>query len=115
MNALRFLTLVGFSALLTGCGTFCQAPGEPGFVNDRPCSYFMKVTKIDAQRSEVTATISTRVEGEKIDHNKEYTFPVRDLERLTSTGQVTKGKEYLFFNPNNSPNLEVFPKGSDPK
>jgi hypothetical protein len=116
MNPLRVLALASISALLTGCGTFCQAPGEPGFVNEEPCSYLMKVTKIDKQKNEVTTTISTRAKAEKedIDFTKEYTFPVRDLDRLATNGQVVEGKEYVFFNATNGPILEAFPKGFDP-
>ena len=114
MRTLRFLALVSLSALLSGCGTFCPPPGDPGFVNEKPCSYFMKVQKLYPPESKVTATISTRVEGENIDYNHPYTFHVDGLERLTSTGQVQVGKEYLFFNAHNGPTLEVFPKGSDP-
>jgi hypothetical protein len=76
----------------------------------------MKVTKIDKQKNEVTTTISTRAKAEKedIDFTKEYTFPVRDLDRLATNGQVVEGKEYVFFNATNGPILEAFPKGFDP-
>jgi hypothetical protein len=117
MIALRFLALVSFSALLAGCGTFCPPPGHPGPDNETACWYNMKVTNIDKDRGEVTATISTRVKGfdGPIDYKKPYTFHVRHLDKLAATDQVKVGKEYLFFNANSSPSLEVFPNASDPE
>lgn len=110
MVKLGSMAIVMVSALLAGCGMKCPEPGYPGYRHAGPCSYSMRVVDIDQKRSEVTATISTRVKEERIDYAKPYTFRVRDLESL----QLQKGKEYFFINVHNSPSLEAFPKGWDP-
>jgi hypothetical protein len=110
MRALRFLALFGFCTLSAGCGTFCPPPGQPGAHNETGCTYNMLVTNVDKNNGDVTATISTRVEGdENTKYDKPYTFNVRNANRLVV------GKEYVFFNADVGPTLEAFPNGADPK
>jgi len=113
---MRLLALAACTGLVGGCGTLCPAPGEPGFNNEKPCSYSLVVKKVASDRGEVTAMVSPRVEGQKEEYkNKEYTFAVHGLKRLLDNKQVEEGKEYLFFNAHNGPVLEVFPRESNPK
>ena len=116
MNVMRLLALAAFTVFLVGCGTICPAPGEPGFNNEKPCTYSLVVKKIDSAKGEVTAIVSPRVEGQKEEYkNKEYTFAVKDLKRIDENKAIAVGGEYLFFNAHNGPTLEVFPRESNPK
>ena len=116
MSLIRLFALAALVILVGGCGTICPAPGEPGFNNERPCTYSLLVKKVYADRGEVTAMVSPRVEGQKEEFkNLEYTFAVHDLKRLVDNKQIEAENEYLFFSAHNSPALEVFPRKSNPK
>lgn len=116
MSALRLLTLATVSLLIGGCGTVCPAPGNPGFNNEKPCTYSLVVTNISVKTGEVTAQVSPRVENQREEFkNLKYTFAVHDLKRLVDNEQIKEKTEYLFFNAHNGPILEVFPRESNPQ
>jgi hypothetical protein len=110
MKSMTLLALGTVSLLIGGCASVCPAPGEPGFNNEKPCSYSLHVEKIYENRGEVMASVPSNVEGQKAEFKDvKYTFAVRDLKRLKDNNQIEEKKDYFFLSPHNGPILEMFP------
>ena len=118
MLTIRCLAIFFVSALLSGCAT---RPGDPVYSCPTPgdigpsCWYKLHIAEkgINTTNGTVTATYTGDVIKDGGSAEKRFTFPVRDLERLHSTGRLKEGKDYLFVNGYGSPFLEALPEGYD--
>lgn len=117
MMTLRCLVLLT-PVLLVGCATGCPPPGYPSSVNER-CFYTLKVTHVDAANNEVKAKAgrfydTNFLSSEKIGYGEEskddeFTFRVKDIDKLVATNQLKAGDEkYMFTSHSGSPYLELY-------
>jgi hypothetical protein len=121
MSVLRYIAILSFMALITGCEADdyeCTPPGYPSFPNC-PTNFLFKVIDVDPDSGQVEVVYSEKIPYLKKDPrpaNKKWAAEshkiyVRDLETLVKKGRLVKGKEYVFHNGNGSPFFEVFPEG----
>ncbi len=123
MITLRGLVLL-VPVLLVGCVTGCPEPGGPSSVNER-CFYTLKVTHIDAASNEVKARAGRLYEksilsSEKIGYGEEskeeeFSFRVKDIDKLVSTNQLKTDNVYIFSSFSGSPYLEFYTAGTNKK
>jgi len=111
-------------ALLVGCATGCPDPGGPSSVNER-CFYTLKVTQIDAAANEVKAKAGrfydmNILSSEKIGYGEEskeseFSFRVKDIDKLVNTNQLKTDNVYIFSSSSGSPYLELYTLGTNKK
>jgi hypothetical protein len=103
MITLRSLVLL-VPVLLVGCATGCPLPGHPSPINER-CFYVLKVTHIDAASNEVKA----RMGRGGYETNEEFSFRVKDIDKLVATNQLKVGDDkHIFGSLSGSPYLELY-------
>jgi hypothetical protein len=122
MSVLRYIAILSFMALITGCDAYeaddyeCSPPGYPSYPNC-PTNYLFKVVKVvDLGSGQVEVVYPDRL-YKRQGRRKDTTYPgppykiyVRDLKMLVETGRLKEEKEYVFHNGNGSPFFEVFPE-----
>lgn len=107
----RSLLPLGFIALVSGCTSGpCVGPSELSKVfsiqADHSCYYQLTVTSVDMHNYFVKGKPPAGAPDGPIDKSPEFTFRVRDLDKL---GHVIKeNKTYHFIRHGNSPYLELF-------
>jgi hypothetical protein len=116
MITLRGLVLL-VPVILVGCASGCPSPGYPSPINER-CVYTLKVTHVDAAKNEVRAKAGRSYDknilsSEKIgygDESKddEFSFRVKDIDKLVSTNQLQADNVYLFSSFSGSAYLELY-------
>lgn len=103
--------------LLFGCATGCPPPGYPSSINER-CTYTLKVTHVDAANNEVKAKAGrfydkNIISSEKIGYGEEsrddeFSFRVKDIDKLVSTNQLQANNVYVFSSLSGSAYLELY-------
>lgn len=116
MSSLRGLVLL-VPVLLFGCATGCPPPGYPSSINER-CFYMLKVTHVGAANNEVKAKAGRFYEknilsSEKIGYGEEskddeFSFRVKDIDKLVNTNQLKADNVYIFSSSSGSPYLELY-------
>ena len=112
-----FVALV-FLGLLAGCSKPCPRPGDVAkVVSEGPihnCLYQLTITEIDLNNYLVKGKLPSDLDKKGIVQGQEYTFRVRDLDKLANKQYgIEKDKTYYFSRDGHGPYLEHYP--ADPK
>ena len=123
MITMRGLVLL-VPVLLVGCATACPEPGYPSPINER-CTYRLRVTHVDAASNVVKATsgrsyAKSYFSSETTGYGKEgtdgeFSFRVKDIDKLVNTGQLKADKVYIFTSSSGSAYLELYTSDADKK
>lgn len=120
MISLRGFLLLSVAVLLTGCTVPCAPPNLLASDPAPSCFYQLKVTSVDMNNHLVKGQLPETVHKNNDEENnfparisthfgKEFTFRVRDLDKLGN--QLQLGKTYEFIRLSNSAYLELLAGG----